>query len=142
MAIHAIRLAGGVRLRVSVYSGRVTQRVADHLKIATLGIHRSQRHGSIRLRFRSQVVSIRAQILNDTHQGGAVCGSQLLIQTHIKHEAARLILLSTLMNGGIPRRECHRTQRCGGRGGTMRLDSLTLSGTASLGDVDVSRYST
>ena len=142
VAVHTFRLAGGIRLRVGVHGGRIAQRVTDHLKVATLGVHGSQRHGGVRLRFGGQVVGVSAQVLNDAHQGGAVCGGKLFIQTHVQHEAASLVLLSILVGGGIPRGECHRTQGCGGCGGTMRLDGLTLRGAASLGDVDVSRYST
>ena len=97
VAIRGLCFAGDMRLRMHVHCGRITERITHHLKVATLSVHRSQRHSSVGLRLGCQVVCIGAQILNDTHQGGAVCSGKFLIQTHVKHEAACLIFLSLLV---------------------------------------------
>ena len=97
VAIRGLCFAGDIRLRVHIHCGRITERITYHLKVATLSIHRSQRHSGVRLRLGSQVVCVSAQILNDTHQGGTVRCSKFLIQTNIEHKAACLIFLSLLM---------------------------------------------
>ena len=97
VAVRGLCFAGDIRLRMHVHCGRIAERITHHLKVATLSVHGSQRHSSVGLRLGCQMVCIGAQILNDTHQGGAVCSGKFLIQTHVKHEAACLIFLSLLM---------------------------------------------
>ena len=53
VAIRVLCLADSMRLRVHVHCGRITERITHNLKVATLSIHRSQRHSGVRLRLGS-----------------------------------------------------------------------------------------